>query len=91
MPYLALCTQEAILLIIFLKSYQVDMKISSTLFFIQRDLLELKINLKFYVGLIVCMAKTKSYLLSYQVWFQNCRARLRRRLPKAKLIQVATI
>ena len=91
MPYLALYTQEAILLIIFLKSYQVDMKISSTLFFIQRDLLELKINLKFYVGLIVCMAKTKSYLLSYQVWFQNCRARLRRRLPKANLIQVATI
>ena len=58
---------------------------------IQRYLVKLKINIKFYVGLIVFMAKTKSYLLSYQVWFQNCRARLRRRLPKAKLIQVATI
>ena len=58
---------------------------------IQRYLVKLKINLKFYVGLIVFMAKTKSYLLSNPVWFQNCRARLRRRLPKAKLIQVATI
>ena len=69
------------------------MKISGKcwIFFIQRYLVELKINPKFYVGLIVCMAKTKSYLLSYQVWFQNCRARLRRRLPKAKLIQVAKI